>query len=270
MIALEYLRSIKFPFQARQFTRAEGLCSACGVQATYQYFDVINDRLAKEWEINSELQMRYSERESMHCSHCRCSARLRALAKAVTLTLDEGSPSLADTIDRGKFKAMKVAEINACGDLHEILKKIPGLKYSEYAPKNKVIKHEDLQNLSYKSDSFDLVLTSDTLEHVPDYQSAIREVHRILKPGSYHIFTVPLIFSRKTRRRIKIEGNEILPVLNPSYHGAGEPDNLVSTELGIDFLGVLKSAGFQTSIYFGNPLDKNEVNYVFVSRKTET
>jgi SAM-dependent methyltransferase len=203
----------------------------------------------------------------MHCSNCRCSARLRALARAITLVYDPKADSLSQAIKQGAFLKKKVAEINACGDLHLVLKKIKKLDYSEYAPKDKKIRHEDLQQLSFKDATFDLVLTSDTLEHVPDYVKALGEIRRVMKPGAYHIFTIPIIFSRKTRRRIRLTPDGFEQTMDPSYHGAGEADNLVCTEFGIDFLKELKKLGFSTSIYFASPLDKNEVNVVFVSRK---
>ncbi len=268
MIAsLRYVKSIRHPFGASVFKQPKGLCSACGAQASFEYFDVINDRLAEEWGIGEGLKKAYSIRESMHCSNCRCSARLRAQAGAITLIFDPGAPSLKQGIERGAFKDKSVAEINACGDLHQILKAIPALKYSEFSPKDKSVRNEDLQKLSYQDASFDAVLTSDTLEHVPDYEQALREIRRILKPGGYHIFTIPLIFSRKTRRRVRISPKGLENILSPSYHGAGEEDNLVSTEFGIDLLDRLADVGFTTNIYFANPLNKNEVNHVLVSRR---
>lgn len=265
--ALRYISSIKYPFQAESFKKKEGHCDACGDEASFEYFDVINDRLASEWKINKSLQHAYSVRESMHCSSCRCSVRLRALARAITLVFDPRSKSLMESIKKGVFKSKNVAEINACGDLHEILKKIKSLEYSEYAGRVKGVRDEDLQNLTYKDNAFDLILTSDTFEHVPDYQKALTEIYRILKPGGYHIYTLPLIFSRKTKRRVKIYRDKLEMIARPSYHGAGEEDNLVCTEFGIDFMNELKKSNFRTNIYFGNPVNMNEVCYVLVSRK---
>ncbi|KPJ90962.1 MAG: hypothetical protein AMJ53_12610 [Gammaproteobacteria bacterium SG8_11] len=42
-----------------------------------------------------------------------------------------------------------------------------------------------------KNESFDIVIALDVLEHVPDYQKAIEEVHRILSSNGFAIFTVP-------------------------------------------------------------------------------
>jgi SAM-dependent methyltransferase len=264
---LDYNYSIRYPFRASYFKKASGICAACGAQGTFQYLDVINDALAQQWRISQKLQNAYSARESMRCSDCQCSARLRALAEAISAVYGDRHQSLRENIENNAFGAKKVAEINACGELHNILKDIEGLQYSEYGSRVPGVKSQDLQKLSYASGTFDLLLTSDTLEHIPDYNQALREIHRVLKPGGYHIFTVPLIFSRKTKRRAVLENGELKLKAKASYHGAGEEDNLVCTEFGIDFLNDLREANLQTHIYFGNPLNKNEVNYVLVSKK---
>jgi SAM-dependent methyltransferase len=50
----------------------------------------------------------------------------------------------------------------------------------------------DMSNMpEIKSDSFDVVIAFDVLEHVPDYQKALEEVHRILSSRGFGIFTVP-------------------------------------------------------------------------------
>lgn len=269
MRTLDFITNTKYTFYTKKFKRPEGICEACGEAAKFSYFDVINDRLESEWEISPSLKKAFSMRESMHCSSCRCSARSRAHAKAILLALKLNEKSLREAIAAKELNNKKIAEINSCGDLHNILQDIDGLSYSEYGPRAINVRDEDLQNLTYGDESFDVVLTSDTFEHVPDYIKAFHEVYRVLRPGGYHIFTVPVIFSRKNRRRIKLETGNIVPVMDGSYHGAGESDNLVCTEFGIDLLDDLKKVGFKTDIYFANPLNKNEINCVLVSRKGE-
>lgn len=50
----------------------------------------------------------------------------------------------------------------------------------------------DMSNMpEIKGDSFEVVIAFDVLEHVPDYQKALEEVHRILSSRGFAIFTVP-------------------------------------------------------------------------------
>jgi len=49
----------------------------------------------------------------------------------------------------------------------------------------------DVCALPFPDKSFDLVLATDVIEHVEDDLSALRELHRILKPGQCLLLTVP-------------------------------------------------------------------------------
>ena len=53
----------------------------------------------------------------------------------------------------------------------------------------------DLKNIPIKTDSYDLVFCTQTLEHVPDPQLVINEICRILKPGGKIWLTAPLFFA---------------------------------------------------------------------------
>ncbi len=49
----------------------------------------------------------------------------------------------------------------------------------------------DALTLPFPDGCFDLVLCSEVLEHIPDYQSALDEVYRVLKPGGTLAVSVP-------------------------------------------------------------------------------
>lgn len=50
----------------------------------------------------------------------------------------------------------------------------------------------DMSNMTdIKDETFDVVIAFDVLEHVPNYQSALEETHRILSSKGFGIFTVP-------------------------------------------------------------------------------
>jgi len=75
---------------------------------------------------------------------------------------------------------------------------------------------QDITALTYENESFDLIVSSDVLEHVPCLESAFKETRRVLKPGRAHLFTVPP--RSKTRKRVDMVGMEIHHLEPPEYH----------------------------------------------------
>lgn len=49
----------------------------------------------------------------------------------------------------------------------------------------------DAQKLPFADESFDLVVSCETIEHVPDAQSAVREMFRVTRPGGRLFLTTP-------------------------------------------------------------------------------
>ena len=128
-------------------------------------------------------------------------------------------------------KDLKVLEINTAGNLTEFFKKNPLHLLIQYPQYN-------LLNLDIESASFDLVVHSDTLEHIPNPERALSECHRILKNNGTCIFTVPIIVDRMTRSRSG---------LSASYHGqstVNAEDQIVCTEFGADIWKTVLKAGF--------------------------
>lgn len=48
--------------------------------------------------------------------------------------------------------------------------------------------------LPFAADTFDVVVCSEVLEHITDYESALREIDRVLKPGGVFVASVPTFF----------------------------------------------------------------------------
>ncbi len=49
----------------------------------------------------------------------------------------------------------------------------------------------DITNIPRDNESFDAVMCTEVLEHVPDPVAALTELHRLLKPGGYLLITAP-------------------------------------------------------------------------------
>lgn len=217
---------------------AHGLCSVCGHRGRF---------VRNSWVLPRELERRWgprlAERESMFCERCGCSLRVRRLAATLVELYGERATTLVGLVGQDAFRRLRVAEVNAVGRMHPFLAQLPSLVHVEYP-------EEDIQSLSWPDESFDLVLTSETLEHVPDPRRALAESHRVLRPGGRHVFTVPVDESlAESRSRAG---------LPPEHHGRGggpfalvtrRSDMLVHTDFGCDLADVVCAAGFECALH---------------------
>ena len=55
----------------------------------------------------------------------------------------------------------------------------------------------NILDLPFPDDSFDLVICSEVMEHIPDHESAIKELIRVLKPDNHLVISVPRYFPEK-------------------------------------------------------------------------
>jgi SAM-dependent methyltransferase len=211
--------------------------------------------LVDSWGIDRRWKRLIERREGVGCRACGAVCRFQYLAQVIMEELGAvglGYHSFADYADSSHFKRLRVAEINGCGTLHEFLNRNPSLQYSEYGSEDPEVPSEDLLALSYRDRTFDLVLTSDTLEHVPRLSGALSEIERVLKPGGRHIFTVPVVWDgRKTLERAVLEDSRIVHLLPPSYHGVWDDqraDRLVFHEFGEDVLDYLGTADSDVTV----------------------
>lgn len=211
------------------------------------------------------------EREAYRCAWCGSSLRSGHLAAAIAAEVGARagtrSTALQSAFADPRASALSIAEINSAGGLHRYLAGCRGLRYSEYGSRDPGVPSEDLLALTYPDATFDLVITSDTLEHVPDIDRALREIFRVLRPGGAHVFSVPVVFDRPTRRRATLEGGEVRHLLAPSFHGApheGKSDLLVFWEFGGDFTQRCEAAGFAVDLVRD---ERNPALVTFVARR---
>lgn len=172
----------------------------------------------------------------------------------------------------------------ANGALHTSIKSHPLYECSEYwGDKSKYgaivdgVCNEDLQGLSFGDASFDIVLSSDVLEHMPHPYQAHREIFRVLKPGGRHIFTVPYGegMLRDDVRATLVDG-EIVYHAEALYHGDPvRPDEgiLVWNIFGLEMLVRLAEVGFRTELWRLHEPEYGIVGpgaVVFVARKPDS
>jgi SAM-dependent methyltransferase len=219
----------------------------------------------------------------MICRVCASNERVRQISRCLIDTYGQGrARSITELVRQDNFREVDVAEINAIGSvgsLHRYLAQLPKLVYSEYkvgVPLGRVVdgaRNEDMCRLTYPNASFDLVLSSDSLEHVPDYQLALCEVRRVLRPGGRAILTVPVdgsLARTRTRARLGDDGT-VTHLEAPVYHGRGRGllrlvpvggDMLAFTEFGTDVAAVLEAVGFRAEVVRDEE-DRSGASWVF-------
>lgn len=235
--------------------RGSSSCEVCGSTQGFLFRSALWADLIDEWELSPSWAIWMDEREGARCPQCNCSQRIGQLGGALVEVINAATGSRLKCVDElfkdEQSKGLSIAELNSAQELHNWLSRSPGLRYSEYGSITPEIPSEDLMNLSYPDCSFDIVISTDTLEHVPDIDVALRETFRILKPGGSHILTVPIVWNRATRKRAEIVGGKVRHILPPSYHGAphvGKEDFLVFYEFGADFVEICKAAAFDVTL----------------------
>jgi hypothetical protein len=242
-------------------------CSVCGSLSRFRF---------NSWAVSAELKRKFGSigaadafvrRETLACDRCGSSLRVRRLADVLLLHYADWARSLAELVGEPRFSALEIAEINSIGRAHCVLARHPRLRYSEYQVKPRLRRSprsEDICALSYDDASFDIVVTSETLEHVPDYELALAETRRVLRGGGRHVFTVPLLPGTATTRRAKRVDGDLVHLAPPEHHGRSSrplvgclsprrADLLCYTDFGLDIVDDLRAAGFEPELHFYSP-----------------
>lgn len=204
-------------------------CSVCGGTA-FASRPILWDSLIAEWQI-SRAEADYVDRQQGEtCNSCGSNLRSIALGEAVRSFLGTREP-LRTAVGTEAGRKLSILEINEAGTLTPVLRQFGGYVFGAYP-------EVDMHAIPYPSGTFDIVIHSDTLEHVPNPVHALSECRRVLKPGGALCFTVPIIVGRMTRDRAG---------LPKSYHGdptTATDDLIVRTEFGADAWTYVMEAGF--------------------------
>lgn len=121
------------------------------------------------------------------------------------------------------------------------LKRVPTLAYltADLDDPRAMVKM-DITEIPFPDNSFDVILCSHVLEHVPDDRRAMRELNRVLEPDGWAVLLVPLT-AEKTFE-------------DPSITAPEERERLFDQRdhvrrYGPDFADRLREAGFRVRVY---------------------
>ena len=152
-----------------------------------------------------------SAAEFRACLFCSANERYELLATEITIRFGDN------------LREKDVLELDPHSPLRKILSRAHSYTRSFYdAGKNDGYARadgalcEDITALTFRDESFDLIISSDVIEHVLDLEKAFSETARVLRPFGAHLFTVPP--RPKTKKRSEVVDGEVRHLETPEYH----------------------------------------------------
>jgi predicted SAM-dependent methyltransferase len=221
-------------------------CTVCGGRATADDFADIPSGL----------------RETGRCSKCSATNRHRQLAFVLAGRASEMvGRRLRSAADVARTD-LRIHNTESAGPVHRQLAASRHYTASEYfGPGHRSgdqidgVMHQDLMALSFADESIDALITSDVFEHVADPYLAHREVFRVLRPGGFHVFTIPFLETRylDERRAHLDDRGQVVHLAEPVYHADPinpVPGALVFNYFSVEMLVRLAEIGFATEMYW--------------------
>jgi SAM-dependent methyltransferase len=198
-----------------------------------------------------------SSAESRACLFCSANERYELLAIEIKARFGE------------KLCEMDVLELDPHSPLREILShaRIYTRSFYEAGKNGESLQVdgavcEDITALSFRDESFDLIISSDVLEHVPLLDKAFSETARVLRPTGAHLFTVPP--RRKTVKRSELVDGKIRYIEQPEYHRDPlSPQGILAFwDIGADLPQVVSTAGLNIRVARGPAGDDGRVVWI--------
>lgn len=242
-------------------SRPWAFCHICGQKGPKRFAaEAVPDKLIQMWGLTQSEAHSLRVKETMICPWCGSKYRGRRLAQTLlnAISQNEKKPISLKVFSRSQaFAQQKILILNWIDGLSEILAYLPNVTQTEYfdgvtpGELHKGVRHEDAQRLTFADATFDIAISSETLEHIPDLNKALNEIHRVLRPGGKHFFTIPLKpgVEKTEKRAIFNADGQISDLLLPRlHHPAGDRGWPVFTEFGADFPEILRQIGLTVAV----------------------
>ena len=209
-------------------------CPDCGADLRKFKAHGLENNTISEWEIVGAMR-----KGSAKCPFCDTNERSRLVyvylkQEGAVKALDHVLHIAPETLLQKFFQK----EVN-------LLNYFPGDKFEAgYAYGNCF--YLDATKMPFRDDYFDWIICNHVLEHIPDLQSALRELWRVLKPRGRAILQVPISFKlEKTLQRSDTD----TPEKREQWYGQHDHVRL----FGRDYPEILKSYGFQVNVIDAAP-----------------
>jgi SAM-dependent methyltransferase len=244
------LENKKF-FQVTPYAR--GFCNICGKETVFFCKNLVHPR------------------DYLVCMHCGSTSRYRSIARGLISALQDLTGkeigSLFDLRELRLGRKVVVYDTQLPFSLGVVTYSIPYFlslskdielhlsdlhcKKDEVGLNGELISNQNLQGLTFESGKFDIVITSDVMEHVRLPSKAHAEISRVTKKNGFYVFTVPHFrHSYETYFLIKVHDEEDSSkdenLVEPVYHG--DPNSgdaaVVYQVFGLEIDDELKALSF--------------------------
>lgn len=197
-------------------------CNVCG-KTGKALFDFPDLALRREHRIGVL-------RETVQCKQCGATMRHRFLAHALLRTIGERTGKTFSTIaeiSHVGIGELRMLDTDAYSPISKLLRENEGYTISSFRSDREFglllgNRHYnvDLQKMPFTDGCFDIVMTSDVMEHVRNVGQAHSEIARVLAPGGTYLFTVPYDESCETHHiLVDTSGPNDVFLVPPQYHG---------------------------------------------------
>jgi SAM-dependent methyltransferase len=198
-------------------------CCVCGQRGAMHY-DFPDVRLRKAHGIGLL-------RETLCCRHCGASMRDRQMAYGllqVVAKLTGQTVSSLHAFRQSRERELRILDTDSFGAVSRALRGLPGYVHSQFKPdlaKGQQLPdgsiNVNLLDMPFDAGNFDIIMTSDVMEHVAEDDLAHREIYRCLSPNGTYVFTVPYDPSLLcTRQLTQVTGiPDVRFVLERHIHG---------------------------------------------------
>jgi len=215
-----------------------GICACCGRRSEY-------------------VRTQKSIRESYSCGHCKSSLRYRLQAQAIVDIFGFSKHSnLNDLAKSPEFDSLSIYEPGLSGPFRKLFSNLSSYTNSFYWDDIEEggfrdgVQCQNLERLNYDNEQFDLIISSDIMEHVRRPWDAFKEIYRVLKPGGVHVFSIPVQIPMPSKcvMRVDTTRDEDIHIAEPHYHGNGIGGrSLVYIDYGLDLVNHLMDIGYDVS-----------------------
>jgi SAM-dependent methyltransferase len=228
-------------------------CCICGYEGSMAY-DFPDVRLRKAHGIGLL-------RETMRCKTCGATMRDRQLATALLQIIAERlgqTESDLRAYRQNPLATLRILDTDSFSAISRILRGLAGYVHSQFLPgrpNGEVIAdgsvNVNLESIPFPVANFDVILTSDVMEHVANDARAHQEIFRCLAPNGTYLFTVPYDPCIVGHRQLTQRTGQALRYFILEKHIHGDPHSgsgiIAHRIYGRQLLDDLSALGFDVS-----------------------